>query len=251
MKRIILAILSVLLPFYLAAGIKRYKIKVVAEYPHSEFSYTQGLFFHDGEMYESTGMYGESSLKIVDYKTGKPKKNVDFDNRYFMEGSVVMNDTLYLLTWKNRAAFTYSPGTLKYIGAFSYNREGWGITTDGTHLIASDGTSQIVFMDGKFNVVKRINVKKSGHPVFGLNELEYIDGKIWSNVYMSDLIVIIDPATGNVEAEVDCSGLLPEFLKDDRTDVLNGIAYNPETKQIFLTGKYWKKLYEIKLIFEK
>jgi glutamine cyclotransferase len=137
---------------------------------------------------------------------------------------------------------------LEYKQAFSYPREGWGLTTDGKQLIASDGSSRLYFMDKQFGVQRTVTVKLNGRPVNMLNELEYIDGKVWANVYTSDMILIIDPKRGNVEATVDCTGLLPRQLRDNRTDVLNGIAYDPATKKTYLTGKYWPRLYEVKLV---
>lgn len=227
---------------------KSYKLEVVAEYPHDVTSYTQGLFFHEGVMYESTGQYGTSSLRKVDLKTGQAAERQNFDKKYFVEGSVVMGDNLYVLTWMEKIAFIYDARTLKFKSAKSYPREGWGLTTDGKSLIASDGTSFLYFMDEAMNMKKRLQVKIGSRPVQWLNELEYINGKIWANIYTSDEIAIIDPATGYVEGVVDCRGLLPSELYKDDTDVLNGIAYNPQDEKIYLTGKNWPKLYEIKLI---
>lgn len=228
--------------------VKEYKLEVVAEYPHDITSYTQGLFFDGGRMYESTGMRGESTLRVVDLPTGEALQRVDFAREYFAEGSVVFKDSLYVLTWQNKTAFIYEKDSLKLSSAWSYPREGWGITTDGEFLIASDGSSKLYFMDEHFSLKKKIFVKKDGKPVRWLNELEYIDGKIWANVYMTDTIVIINPRDGKVEATVDCKGLLPDKYRTRRTDVLNGIAYNPDDGKIYLTGKYWSRLYEIKLV---
>lgn len=229
------------------AAVKRYKAVVVKEFPHDEGSYTQGLFFDRGRLFESTGQKGESKFREVDLVSGKPVRNLNFANKYFAEGSVMFNGELFILTWTNKVAFVYDAETLEYKQAYRYPREGWGITTDGRQLIASDGSSKLYFMDGKYQVKRTVVVKLNGKAVKYLNELEYIDGKIWANVYTSDVIVIINPDDGRVEATVDCTGLLPDSLRDSRTDVLNGIAYNPDTKKIYLTGKYWKRLYEIKL----
>jgi len=233
------------------AKVKQYKIDVVKEYRHDETSYTQGLFFYKGKMYESTGQWGESTFRQVDINTGKAERRLDFGDKYFVEGSVVFNDKLYILTWKNKVAFVYDPETLKYEKTFSYPREGWGLTTDGKNLIASDGSSKLFFMDENFKVEKTLTVKMDGRAVQYLNELEYIDGKIWANVYTTDMIVIINPKDGNVEGRIDCTGLLPKSLRDRNTDVLNGIAYNPSDKKIYLTGKYWKRLYEVRLVEKK
>lgn len=229
-------------------AVEYYKLEVVAEYPHDVESYTQGLFFHKGQMYESTGMHGKSTLRRVDMESGRPLKKLNFDRKYFIEGSVVLNDNLYVLTWDSNVAFVYGADSLDYRSTWAYPREGWGITTDGGLLYASDGSSTIYVMDEKFSLQRRIIVKYNDRPLRLLNELEYIDGRIWANVYMSDEIVIINPDNGRVEGVVDCRGLLPKYLYKPDTDVLNGIAFNPDTGKIYLTGKNWPKLYEIKLI---
>ena len=233
------------------AEVKEYKVEVVAEYPHDVEAYTQGLFFHDGQMYESTGLHGKSTLRKVDFTTGEAVQKIGFNEKYFIEGSVVMGDNLYVLTWETRMAFIYDAETLEFKTSWKYPREGWGITTDGKKLIASDGSYTLYFMDENFKVERKVVVKHEERPVRWLNELEYIDGKIWANVYTSDEIVIINPKDGTVEGVVDCRGLLPDSLRTPATDVLNGIAYDPMTKKIYLTGKNWPKLYEIKLVEKK
>lgn len=230
------------------AKVSHYSISVVKEYSHDPKAYTQGLFFWNGQMYESTGQYGESSLRKVELTTGKPAAKVDFAAKYFVEGSVVLGDNLYVLTWRNKVVFVYDARTLEYKATWSYPREGWGLTTDGKQLIASDGSSTIYFMGTDFTVTKRMTVRYEGRPVNYLNELEYINGKIWANVYTSDLIMIIDPASGNVEGVVDCSDLLPNSLRTNDTDVLNGIAYDRENDRIYLTGKNWPRIYQVTLI---
>lgn len=230
------------------AKVKEYGLQVVAEYPHDTGSYTQGLFFHEGNMYESTGVYGKSTFRLVDLKTGEALKRLDFGKKYFVEGSVILNDNLYILTWESRLAFVYDAKTLEYKSTWKYPREGWGITTDGKHLIASDGSANLYFMDENFAQKRKVLVTVDGRPVRFLNELEYIDGKIWANIYTSDEIVIINPKDGRVEGVIDCRGLLPKSLKTVTTDVLNGIAYDPQTEKIYLTGKNWPKLYEIELV---
>lgn len=251
--RILFAILimSVFLGACSDASVRHYRLEVVAEYPHDTGSYTQGLFFHEGQMYETTGLHGKSTLRKVDLNTGKPIIKLDFGQKYFVEGSVVLNDNLYILTWESKVVFVYDADSLKYKSTWSYPREGWGITTDGKQLIASEGSSILYFMDEKFSLKRRVYVKHEDRPVMWLNELEYIDGKIWANVYTSDEIVIINPKDGRVEGVIDCRGLLPKELRDTTTDVLNGIAYNPDTKKIYLTGKNWPKLYEIRLVEKK
>ena len=248
-------LLSLLTAVLLCSGceakVKEYKVRVVKEYPHDTGSYTQGLFFHNGDMYESTGQYGSSTFRKVDLATGEALEKLDFNRKYFVEGSVVMGDNLYILTWESKVAFIYDAKTLEYKSTYSYPREGWGLTTDGKQLIASDGSSRLYFLDGEYKLQKAVDVKLDGRSVRNLNELEYIDGKVWANVYTTDLIVIINPSTGVVEATVDCTGLLPDQLRDRRTDVLNGIALDPASGKIYLTGKYWKRLYEIELVEKK
>ena len=250
-KLFAILIMSVFLGACSDASVRHYRLEVVAEYPHDTGSYTQGLFFHEGQMYETTGLHGKSTLRKVDLNTGEPITKLDFGQKYFVEGSVVLNDNLYILTWESKVVFVYDADSLKYKSTWSYPREGWGITTDGKQLIASEGSSILYFMDEKFSLKRRVYVKHEDRPVMWLNELEYIDGKIWANVYTSDEIVIINPKDGRVEGVIDCRGLLPKELRDTTTDVLNGIAYNPDTKKIYLTGKNWPKLYEIRLIEKK
>ena len=233
------------------AGLKEYKVEVVAEYPHDVESYTQGLFFQDGQMYESTGLHGKSTFRKVDLATGEALEKIKFDEKYFIEGSVMFKDNLYVLTWETRAAFVYDAKTLEFKTSWKYPREGWGITTDGKNLIASDGSANLYFLDENFAQMRKVLVTIEGRPVRFLNELEYIDGKVWANVYTSDEIVIINPKDGHVEGVIDCRGLLPRDLYTTETDVLNGIAYNPEDGKIYLTGKNWPKLYEVRLVEKK
>ena len=230
--------------------VQEYKVKVVREYPHDITSYTQGLFFHGDTLYESTGQWGESTFRTVDLATGEALTRMDFSRQYFVEGSIIFGDTLYILTWTNNLVFLYDAATLEYKATVAYPRQGWGITTDGKQLISSDGSSYLYFMDEDLNVIRRQRVTKDGKPVFDLNELEYIDGKVWANVYTTDTIVIINPADGVVEATVDCRGLLPYKERTRNTDVLNGIAVDKEGR-IFLTGKYWPKMYEIEQVKKK
>lgn len=228
--------------------VKQYKVQVVKEYPHDTGAYTQGLFFEKGHFYESTGQFGESTFREVELATGKVLSKMNFQQKFFAEGSVMLGDELFILTWLNKVAFVYDAKTLEYRQTYSYPREGWGLTTDGKSLIASDGSARLYFMTPEFKQERVVTVKKDGRPQRLLNELEYIDGKIWANVYTTDLIVIINPADGTVEATVDCSGLLPDKLRKPDTDVLNGIAQDPATGKIYLTGKNWPRLYEIKLV---
>jgi glutamine cyclotransferase len=199
-------------------------------------------------MYESTGVKGKSTFRKIELETGNSLKRLDFDSKYFLEGSVMFKDNLYILTWETKVAFVYDAETLEYKSTWKYPREGWGLTTDGKQLIASDGSSTLYFMDENFALQRRVIVKYEDRPVRWLNELEYINGKIWANVYMTDDIVIINPKDGRVEGIIDCRGLLPKQLRTPETDVLNGIAYNPEDGKIYITGKNWPELYEIRLV---
>lgn len=233
------------------AQVKEYSLEVVAEYPHDTESYTQGLFFHEGQLYESTGLHGKSTFRMVDMQTGEAVKRLDFDDKYFVEGSVMWKGNLYILTWETKMAFVYDAETLEYKSSWKYPREGWGITTDGKQLIASDGSAYLYFMNENFALDRKVRVTIEDRPIRFINELEYIDGKIWANVYTSDEIVIINPKDGRIQGIVDCRGLLPKELRTPTTDVLNGIAYNPADGKIYLTGKNWPKLYEVRLVEKK
>lgn len=246
--RILLPLALALLCAGCSARVKQYKVEVVKEYPHDTGAYTQGLFFDGGRFYESTGQFGESGFREVELATGKVLSKMNFQQKYFGEGSVMLGGNLYILTWLNKVAFVYDAKTLEYKQTYSYPREGWGLTTDGKSLIASDGSARLYFLSPEFKQERYVDVKMDGRAVRNLNELEYIDGKVWANVYMTDLIVIINPADGTVEASIDCTGLLPRNLREPRTDVLNGIAQDPATGKIYLTGKYWPRLYEVRLV---
>ena len=227
-------------------GLVQYKAEVVAEYPHDPSSYTQGLFFHDGALYESVGQYNESAMRKMDLATGRNIKTVSLGAGVFAEGSVILDSTLYILTWQNGQAYVCDPVSFGIRERVAYPREGWGLTTDGEQLIASDGTDVLYFMDRDLQVRRQVHVTRGGKKQMLLNELEYIDGKVWANVYTYDDILIIDPDSGVVEGVIDCSGLLKPQDRDLRTDVLNGIALGPDGK-VYVTGKYWKKLFEIQL----
>ena len=229
-----------------SAGTPRYACTVEKEFKHDAGSYTQGLFFYGGHLYESAGQYGQSSMRIVDLETGKVLKRKNFGRQYFIEGSCVCGGKLYILSWRENTCFVCDPSTLETIGILRYPGEGWGLTTDGVSLIMSDGSSCITFLNPANLAVQRtIEVTLGGKKVMMLNELEYIDGEIWSNVYGTDYIVRIDAATGEVNSVVDCTGLLPQSLRKPSTDVLNGIALDPSDGSIYVTGKLWPKLYRI------
>ena len=247
MKKLAVIFCSLLIAACSQAQVKQYRPKVVKEYPHSETAYTQGLFFHDGVLYETTGQFGESAIRTVNLQDGKSITEKKLNSKYFGEGSVILDGELFILTWTNKVAFVYDAETLTYKRTVGYPRPGWGLTTDGKQLIASDGSSNLYFMDANFKLERRQAVTLNGRPLRNLNELEWIDGKIWANVYLTDTVVIINPKNGKVEATVDCTGLLPAKLRTADTDVLNGIAVDAEG-HIYLTGKNWPRLFQIELL---
>jgi len=220
--------------------------KVVASYPHDEAAFTQGLEIVEGQMYESIGGDGTSALRRVDWKTGDVQEETRL--KYFAEGITILGDQLFQLTWKNRVGLIYDLKTLKYLKAFSYTGEGWGLTNDGTHLIMSDGTSTLRYLDPiDFRVVKRLAVKAGKQKIGLLNELEYVEGEIWSNIWYDERIVRISPIDGSVLGWINLTGLFPR-QPQDRERVLNGIAYDRSTKKLFVTGKNWPELFEIQVV---
>lgn len=227
----------------------RSKCQVISSSKHDVSSYTQGLFFYGGKLYESAGQYGESSMRIVDPATGKVLKRKNFDRNFFIEGSCIVDGRLYVLSWREGICFILNPDTLDELGRISYRGEGWGLTTDGKSLIMSDGSSHISFRNPKsFHIEREITVRLDGKELPYLNELEYIGGEIWANVYGTDYIVIINPSDGNVREIIDCRGILSPSLRKPSTDVLNGIALDPATGNIHITGKYWPKMFRIKAV---
>ena len=226
-----------------------YSYEVVAEYPHLRTSYTQGLQFVDGELWEGTGEYGRSQLLRTDLATGKALQSQANPKNEFGEGITVWGDKIYQLTWLNGKMHTYDKATLRHLATHTYKGEGWGLTTDGEKLYMSDGTNYIRVLNPEtLAQERRLGVTLRGESLQYLNELEWIDGKIWANVYTTDHIVIINPENGVVEGVINLSDILPEKERDSRTDVLNGIAYDATTKRIFVTGKNWSKLFEIRVI---
>ena len=226
-----------------------YTYEVVAEYPHLRTSYTQGLQFVDGELWEGPGEYGRSRILRTDLATGKVLQSKNLSKEEFGEGITVLGDKIYQLTWLNGKMHIYDRKTLNHIATHTYRGEGWGLTSNGEKLYMSDGTNCIrVINPENLQQERRFGVTLRGESLSHLNELEWIDGKIWANVYTTDHIVIINPENGVVEGIINLTGILPEKERDSKTDVLNGIAYDKATKRIFVTGKNWSKLFEIKLI---
>jgi len=222
--------------------------RVVAEFPHDREAFTQGLAIQAGTLYEGTGLEGESSLRKVDLKTGRVQAQQKLDRQYFGEGIAILDGQIFQLTWRNKLAVVYDLETLRFIKTLRYAGEGWGLTTDGKHLIMSDGSSTLRILNPKtFEVVHRLEVKAGRKAVDKLNELEYVDGEIWANIWHSDRIARISPQTGEVLGWIDLTALYPMAQRANRECVLNGIAYDPEKKRIFVTGKNWPKLYEIEI----
>jgi len=226
-----------------------YSYRVVKEYPHDVASYTQGLQYDEGFLYEGTGNYGTSSLRKVNLESGEVIQIRNLEQSLFGEGITVMGNRIYQLTYKSQVGFIYDKASFEQIQKVYYqNREGWGLTHNGEELIMSDGTNIIYFLDPEmFTVNRQLEVYDDKGPANSLNELEYIEGKIWANRYYTDEIVIIDPETGKVEARINLKGILKTADRKPSTDVLNGIAWDSQAKRIFVTGKYWPKLFEIRI----
>lgn len=226
-----------------------YSYTVVKEYAHDVKAYTQGLQFVDGWIYEGTGTEGRSSLRKVELETGRVAQIRDLDASLFGEGITVFGEKIYQLTYKSQVGFIYDKATFEELQKIYYqNREGWGLTHNGKELIMSDGTHVIYFLDPElFTVTRQIEVFNQEGPARNLNELEYINGKIWANRYYTDEIVIIDPGTGKVEGRIHLEGILKAADRRPSTDVLNGIAWDKDNGRLFVTGKYWPKLFEIRI----
>ena len=220
--------------------------KVVNSFPHDPNAFTQGLFFHDGFLYEGTGLRGRSSIRKVELATGRVLQAVELPAEFFGEGITMWGDRLIGITWQEQTAFVLDLKTFKLWRKFSYAGEGWGITHDGRELIMSDGTAELRFLDPlTFKEVRRVRVTAGGRPVDQLNELEWVEGEVYANVWQTDRIARINPRTGQVTGWIDLSGLMPQ--RGGADDVLNGIAYDAKAKRLFVTGKLWPRLFEIQL----
>ncbi|WP_375194962.1 glutaminyl-peptide cyclotransferase [Sphingobium sp.] len=221
---------------------------LVKSYPHDPGAFTEGLFFHDGAFYESTGLEGQSEIRKVDPRTGKVLSRRVLPRPYFGEGIVNWKDRLISLTWRHRQGFIWKLNDLSPVSDFRYEGEGWGLTQDGRNLIMSDGTAQLRFLDPeKLTEIQRITVTWNGRPVERLNELEYVKGEIWANIWYDDHIARIDPHTGAVIDWLDISPLVRASGASDSEAVANGIAYDAKSNRLFVTGKNWAKLFEIRL----
>ncbi len=226
-----------------------YGYEIVHVYPHDARAFSQGLAFADGFLYEGTGQYGQSSLRQVDLESGKVLKYVPLPREIFGEGIAISGSRIIQLTWQNRVGLIYDKESLKPQSTFRYKGEGWGLTTDGRRLVLSDGSATLRFLDPKtFRVVDTVTVRSRGAPVNQLNELEYVEGQIYANVWGSDRIARISPQTGEVLGWIDLAGLLKPAERVNVDAVLNGIAYDPQAGRLFVTGKLWPKLFEIRVV---
>lgn len=220
--------------------------KIINKYPHDKNAYTQGLVYHNGYLYESTGLYGKSSLRQVEISTGKVLNSISLSPIYFGEGITILDNKIYQLTWENKKAFVYDLNSFKLLKEFTYPTEGWGITTDGKELIISDGSNFLTYYNAdKFSISNSIMIRQGNKSLYNINEMEYFDGLIYANVYMTDSIVIINPINGDIVGWIDISSLRQNLDDIHNAEVSNGIAYNPNTKTFYLTGKNWSNLFEV------
>lgn len=228
---------------------REYQYSVVKSFPHSTDSFTQGLEFHRGFLYEGTGKHGESKVFKRRLNSNRARKTALLARHLFGEGITILNDKVYQLTWKAQRGFVYDANNLNLTSQFSYRGEGWGLTNNGNELILSNGSDKLQFINpNDFSISRVIPVTLNGKPISRLNELEWINGAIYANIWQTNLLVIITPTTGEVSAYVDLSNLLAKELTTTKTDVLNGIAYDAEQQRLLITGKYWPKIFHIELV---
>ena len=247
LRRVLIALSLCVLAVTAAFAADTYQ--VVHAYPHDTQAFTQGLIYLDGHLYESTGIRGQSSLRMEDLTTGSILKFHEVPSDYFAEGLTNWGSTLIQLTWETHLALVYDRATFQQLRTFSYTGEGWGLTQDGKSLILSDGTAQLRFLDpATFHELRRITVRDHGKPITQLNELEYIHGQVFANIWHSDRIARIDPATGRVAGWIDLSGLLPKSERSNPEAVLNGIAWDEQNQRLFVTGKLWPRIFEIRIL---
>jgi glutamine cyclotransferase len=231
------------------AAVPVYTYQVVDSYPHDPNAFTQGLVYVDGVLFEGTGRYGQSSLREVDLETGQVQRQIELPEQFFGEGITLLDDRIFQLTWQSQQGFVYDAETFQQLATFTYPTEGWGLTHDGTRLLMSDGTSTLYFLDPQsLQETGRVSVRYGNQPVLRLNELEYIDGEVYANIWQTNTIVRIDPQTGQVVGVIDLTGLLSPADITQPIDVLNGIAYDAANDRLFVTGKLWPKLFEIDLL---
>jgi glutaminyl-peptide cyclotransferase len=229
--------------------VQLYTYKIINVYPHHSDAFTEGLVFDNGSLYEGTGMYKESSLRRVDLASGRILQNYQLPEKYWGEGITVFKDTLIQLTYQTHIGFVYHKNSFELLRQFTYPTEGWGLTTDGGRLIMSDGSSRLYFRDPvTLEPTGSIEVTDNGSPVNNINELEYINGRVYANIWLSDRIAIIEPQNGRLSGWFDLTGLLQTQGSATRVDVLNGIAFDPLTGRLFITGKWWPHLFEIQQV---
>lgn len=223
--------------------------RVLSQIPHDTAAFTQGLEIDNGEWFESTGLYGQSTLRRLDPQSGEVLQRIALDAAFFGEGLTVLDDRIIQLTWRENTAFVWDRTTFELLFTYVYSTQGWGLTHDGARFIMSDGSSTLTFRDSEtFETIGTVNVTDNGVPVTRLNELEWIGGEVWANIWQTDRIARINPQTGNVVRWINLAGLLPEDERLLDTNVLNGIAYDETTGQIFVTGKRWPWVYEIEIV---
>lgn len=228
--------------------VPRYGYSVLNRYPHNINAFTQGLFFHDGFLYEGTGKNGLSTLSKLNLETGEDLQSISLSRRYFGEGIELVDDKIFQLTWRSHMVFVYDKDSFEQIASHYNPSEGWGLAYDGEQLILSDGSATLRFLDpGSFTSTRSVTVTLNGNPVTNLNELEYIDGEVWANVWQTDFIVRIDPETGVVNSIVDMTGLSQQTRLGSNEAVLNGIAWDAAGQRLFVTGKHWAHLFEVEL----
>lgn len=235
-----------------ASALPVYTYRVINSYPHDPAAFTQGLVYQDGIFYEGTGLRGQSTLRKVDLATGEVLTGVRLPDAYFGEGIAVVGKRLFQLTWQEHTGVIYDKDSFAVLGTWTYEGEGWGLTTDGKRLVMSDGTHELRFLDSDtLQETGRVAVfDEQGQPLVRLNELEFVEGEVWANIWQTDRIARINPADGALLGWIDLTGLLPAADRIQRVDVLNGIAFDPATKRVFVTGKWWPKLFEIELVKE-
>ena len=230
----------------------QYSYRVIKSYPHDANAFTQGLEYHDGFLYEGTGIVGRSSVRKVDLATGKMLQNFDVPRPFFGEGITVFDNQILELTWQSQTGFVYDKSNFRVLRSFNYPGEGWGLTNDGKQIYMSDGSAQIRIWDPTtLKEIRRITVKDGNEPVNELNELEFVRGEILANVWQTDRIARISPVDGKVLGWIDLSGILPQSERTNPDAVLNGIAYDAAADRLFVTGKLWPKIFEIKLVPKK
>ena len=232
-----------------SSGTGTWTYEIVNTFAHDPNAFTQGLVFEDGVLYEGTGLNGRSELRKVELETGDVLQSRKLPDKYFGEGITIFKDRIFQLTYKSKTGFVYDKETFELLQEFTYPTEGWGLTHDGEHLIMSDGTPMLYFLDpNSLTQVHKVMVLEEEEVIWGLNELEYVEGQIYANVWPGDRIARIEPGTGRVLGWIDCTGLFTQRDYNDEMYVFNGIAYDPNDSRLFVTGKYWPKLFEIKLI---